>query len=276
MTMQKAVILAGGVGSRMRSGLAGGSALSAEATRMADLGLKGLIPVRGRRFLDYAVGGLLRAGLRRICLVVPPDSDLLVSYARRTSQLTGAEVTWAVQPQPLGTADAVASASDFAGTDPFVMVNCDTLYPEEAVARLSRVSDPCSYVVAFDRDALLRESNFGAERIRRFAALVVGDDGALRNIVEKPAEPELYMQGGKLWVSLNLFRFTPEIFDACRQVKPHPDRGELELTDAVLLLATRGKLPVRVIFSGGGVVDLTARMDVAVAERLLEGRSPGF
>jgi len=279
MTTQKAVILAAGIGSRMRSGQQSETDLSAEAARVAELGLKGLIPIRGRPFLDYVIGALLRAGLKRICLVVPPDCDAVLGYAERTSRLAGAEIACAVQMRPRGTADAVASARDFAAADPFVVVNCDTLYPVEALARLSRISDQCPYVVAFDRDALLRGSNFGQERIRRFAALVVDEGGVLQQIVEKPAQPERYRQHGKLWVSLNLFRFTPEIFDACRQIQPHPVRGELELTDAVALMAARraaGRPPFRVIFSSEGVVDLTTRTDVVTAERLLENRSPGF
>jgi len=106
--------------------------------------------------------------------------------------------------------------------------------------------------------------------------LVIDAPDRLRGIVEKPADPDRYAREGKLWLSLNLFRFTPEIFDACRKISPNPRRGELELTDAVSLLVARGGVPFRVIFASGGVLDLTARLDVARGERLLGERTPGF
>ena len=65
--------------------------------------------------------------------------------------------------------------------------------------------------------------------MRAFAAIVVGPDGELKEIVEKPPEPERYVRDGRLWVNMNLFRFTPEIFGSCRSIQPDPDRGELEL-----------------------------------------------
>ena len=273
---QKAVILAGGLGRRMRRADAGAAILSEEAKSRAEQGLKGLIPLRGRPFLDYVVGGLLEAGVEKVCLVVPPDCDALTDYARRTAELTGAEITWAVQSEPRGTGDAVLAAEDFAGPDPFIMCNCDTLCPQDAIAELAAVLGPGCRAVAFDRDALLLGSNFGADRIGRFAVLVISEGGELKEIVEKPRDPEAYRTGGKLWVSLNLFRFTRDIFEACRQIRPHPERGEVELTDAVSLLAAREDFPFRAIFSSGSVMDLTAREDVSAVERLLTGRCLRF
>jgi len=272
----RAVVLAGGLGRRMRREGHEGAKLNGEVARMAEQGLKGLIPMHGRPFLDYVVGSLLQAGLREICLVVPPDCDVLAGYARRTTKLTGAVITCAVQAEPRGTADALLAAEEFAGTDPFVMVNCDNLYPADALRRLARLEDGSCYVVAFESEALVREGNFAADRVRAFAAIVVGPDGELKEIVEKPPDPEAYVRDGKLWVNMNLFRFTPDIFDSCRAIEPNPDRGELELPTAVSHLVESGRTPVCVMLASGGVLDLTRRGDVASAERLLNGRAVGF
>jgi glucose-1-phosphate thymidylyltransferase len=243
---------------------------------MADEGLKGLIPFQGRPFLDYVVGSLLQAGLQQICLVVPPGCGPLAEYTRRIDRQTPLQVTSAVQEHPRGTADALSCAEQFVGDEPFLMLNCDTLYPLRAVRDMTRLSDPCCWVAAFDRDQLADNSNFGRDRIRSFAVLLLREDDTLKGLVEKPANTNRYVRQGKLWVSLNLFRFTPSIFAACRAISPHPKRGELELTDAVSLLAEREAPPFRVLFAGGGVVDLTSRTDVATAQKLLGGRSPGF
>ena len=275
MKKAKAVILARGLGKRMRRADPAALKLADEAQRLASQGLKGMIPVRGRPFLDYVVDSLLAAGLNSLCLVVAPGCELLMDYVRRTGERTGAEMRWAVQQEPLGTADAVLAAEGFAGRDPFVMVNADNLYPADALGRLAAVSGGGCYVVAFDMEDLLRTSNFGAGRVRAFAAVAVTEDGRLADIVEKPPDPQRYETAGKLWVSMNLYRFTPEIFEACRRIEPDRQRGELELTAAVRLLARSGRVPFRVIFSGGPVLDLTGQADVASLEAMLEGRSPG-
>ena len=277
MATEKAVILARGLGKRMRSQEQGpgDAALSSEAENFARLGLKALIPLRGRPFLDYVVGSLMQAGIRRLCLVVAPDSRLMADYARRTSKLARIEVTCAVQEEPLGTADAVLAAEGFADGEPFIASNCDNLYPQDALNRLARLSDLCCYGVGFESQALLRGGNIAPERVKAFGIFVLTDRAEVLEIVEKPSDTRPYSREGKLWVSMNLFRFTPDIFDACRRVQPSP-RGELELTSAVSLLARSGRAPFRVLFVEAPVLDLTRRDDVAAVERLLEGREAGF
>ena len=270
----KAVVLARGLGKRMRKGE--GRPLAPDAERAARDGLKGLIPFQGRPFLDYVMGSLIEAGLRRICLVIAPDADALKDYARRTSDASGAEITWSVQQEPRGTADAVLAAAEFVGDEAFVMSNCDNLYPREALRQLAGLSGPECCVAAFDSEEMVRQSNFAPERVRSFAVVVSSRDGLVEEIVEKPAEPERYVRDGRLWVNMNLYRFTPPIFDACRRIEPHPERKELELTSAVALLAREGRVPFRVIQCRGGVLDLTSRDDVGTVEKLLKGRTPAF
>lgn len=271
---QKAIILAGGMGTRMQKARPQAEPLGKEAERLASKGLKGLIPVAGRPFLDYVIGSLIKVGLTEVCLVIPPDNDELIRYIEGTGNRSGIRVTWAIQEEPRGTADALMSGREFAGAEPFVMCNCDNLYPESALQTLVAAADETCCAVAFDRDTLLEESNFGAERVRRFAVVVADEDGQLEEIVEKPETPETYTRGGRLWVSMNLYRFTGDIFDACERIEPDPERGELELTAAVRLLAA--EQDVRVVFSSGAVIDMTGRGDISAAEELLAGRDVGF
>ena len=63
----KAVILARGLGSRMRSS-DGGDSLEAAQSKMADAGMKGMIPI-GRPFLDYVMSALADAGITDICQI---------------------------------------------------------------------------------------------------------------------------------------------------------------------------------------------------------------
>ena len=272
----KAVVMAGGAGSRMRRSAAAEDVSSGEGTEMARKGLKGLVPLGGRPFLDYVIGQLLEADFGPLCLVIPPASDELRQYVERTRRRSGARVEWVVQDEPLGTAHAVLSAEEFVGDGECAVCNCDNLYPAGALAALKTAPSGACYVVGFSREALLKESNFGADRIASFAAIELGEDRRLVDIHEKPENPEQYRRAGQLWVNMNLYRFTPAIFEACRRIEPHPERGELELTAAVSDLAGRPETDFTVLFSHEGVVDLTSQGDIATATNLVKGREPTF
>jgi len=271
----KAVILARGLGTRMQR--AGTDAeLDPQRAALAGQGLKVLMPLRGRPMLDYAVDGLRKAGVRSICLVVAPDAELMREHAGRIGAAAGVRVQCAVQDEPRGTADAVLAAERFAGEEAFIVCNGDDLYPPDAVAGLVQLDDSDCWVAAFDREALQRHGNIAADRVKDLAVVTADAAGDLLRIVEKPPDPERYACDGKVWVNMNLYRFTPAIFGACRSIAPHPRRGEYELTAAVEHLRASGGARFRVMFCRGGVLDLTSRGDVASAERALEGREPGF
>ena len=275
---QKAVVLARGLGTRMQRE-AEGVPLSEDHLRAARAGQKALMPLLGRPMLDYVVDSLLQAGLRHVCLVIAPEADAMRQAARRiqaAAAAAGARIECAVQQDPRGTADAVLAAEDFAAGDAFVVCNGDNLYPWAALRQLAGIEDDDCRAVAFERDALLRHSNIAPERIRAFAAMTVSEDGRLTGIVEKPPDPERYAREGRLWVNMNLYRFVPAVFDACRSIEPDPVRGELELTAAVAELVRRGRPAFRVVFSEEGVLDLTSRSDIAGAERALAGRRLSF
>lgn len=272
---RKAVILARGLGTRMQRPDTDVE-LDAEHLQAAREGNKVLMPLHGRPFIDYIVDGLLRSGLDRICFVIAPEDDLMRRHARRITDTSEADVEWAMQEEPLGTADAVLAGEEFAAGDPFVLCNGDNLYPRDTLRRLAETEDRHCRVVAFERQALIRDSNLDPERVKSFAVMTVGAEGRLEGIVEKPEAPEQYARDGRLWVNMNLYRFTPAVFDACREIEPDPVRGELELTSAVESLIRRPDADFRVVFCRRGVVDLTSRADIPAAERALRGYSLSF
>ncbi len=272
--LEKAVVLARGLGTRMRRAQPD-VGLADRDEELAGRGLKVLIPVNGRPFLDYVVDSLLKAGLSRICLVVAPEADLMRENAERISRLAEVSVTCAVQPEPKGTADAVLAAEQFAGDDSFLVVNGDNLFEPRTLREVARVRPEGCVVGAFPRQALVREGNFAPERVKGFAVVNASVDGRLVGIVEKPADPDRYARQGRVLVGMNLYRFTSVVFAACRRVEPDPERGELELTAAVADLAQRPE-PFHVFICEGRVLDLTGRGDIPAVERALADQRLSF
>jgi glucose-1-phosphate thymidylyltransferase len=233
--------------------------------KAADAGLKPLMPMDGRPFLDYVLGALADAGLRDICIVVGPTPSPIRQHYEKTPRPARLTLHFAIQEEPRGTADAVLAAEEWANGQPFLTVNADNLYPVDALRALAAIDEPG--LLVFERDDLVASSNIPAERVQSFAILEVGEDGLLHTIVEKPGVDEMPGEGAPVLVSMNCWRFDARIFPACRDVTPSP-RGELELPAAVMLALSRG-VPFHAVAARGPVIDLSRRSDTADVERRL-------
>ena len=244
--------------------------LSDAQRRYADSGIKAMMPIGARPFLDFVLSGLADARANDVCLVIGPEHDVIREYYTRTVSLRRVRVAFAVQTEAIGTADAVLSAREFAGDDPFLVLNSDNYYPVDVLNALVQMDGPG--LPAFSREALLRESNFDAERVRSFALLRISANGDLEDIIEKP-DAETYQRlgiEGQAPVSMNVWRFGPTIFKACRSITPSV-RGELELPEAVRYAVTVMGERLRTVRVNTGVLDLSRRGDVREVERELAG-----
>lgn len=266
MTITKAVVMARGLGSRMRR--AGEGDLTPEQAAAAASGAKAMMPLGGRPFLDHVLTELADAGLTEVCLVIGPEHEAVREYYDALA-LERVRISYAVQAEPRGTADAVAAAADFAGQDRFVVVNGDNLYPADSLRRLA--AEPGLATVGFSPEGLVAHSNIPADRMAAFALLKLDADGDVTDVIEKPPARTIADLGSGRWVSMNCWLLGPRVFEACAAIPLSP-RGELELVDAVRWLIAAGER-VTLVPSTEGVWDLSSRADVAgVAKALANGR----
>jgi len=260
--VDRAVILARGLGTRMRADEEGARQDPAQSAA-ADRGVKAMIPF-GRPFLDFVLSGLADAGYGQACLVIGPEHGAIREHYASVHPRR-IRIDYSIQPEPKGTADAVLAAQEFTGGHEFVVINSDNLYPLEVLRGLRELGR--SGAVLFEEQALLRNSNIPAERIRSFAYAKLDNEGFLTDLIEKPGEAASLELRGSALVSMNCWRFSPEIFDACRRVPLSP-RGECELPLAVRD-AVRAGMRLKIVRSTAGVLDLSRRSDIsAVGERL--------
>ena len=231
-------------------------------------GEKGMIPV-GRPFLDYILSGLGDAGIDRVCLVIGPEHHSVREYYTGPGRPRRVALTFAIQAEPLGTADAVLAAEEFARGESLVVLNADNLYPTDAVREL--VGLPRAGLIGWRRSALIESGDIPAERIHRFALIAARDDRLVR-IVEKPDERTAAEFGPDPLVSMNLWLLPPTIFESCRAIG-RSERGELELQDAVRhgmnLLEEIYAVRVR----SEPVLDLSTRADIPRVRERLRGRA---
>ncbi|MDQ3417958.1 MAG: nucleotidyltransferase family protein [Acidobacteriota bacterium] len=265
MSTEQALVLARGLGTRMRAA-DGGAHLTPDQQRAADAGSKVMMPIAGRPFLDYVLNSIADAGIRRVGLVVAPAHDALAHHYAEVSPPSRLEIEFVVQAEPRGTADAMLAAEAWTQHEAFLVMNGDNLYPADVLRDLAALHEPG--LPGFRRGDLITSSNIPDGRVASFALIKKDDSGYLTGIIEKPAADVFARAGADALVSMNCWRFDGRIFQSCRAVPLSP-RGELELPEAVALAVQRG-VAFRVVPAAGPVLDLSYRADAAVLASRLE------
>lgn len=267
---RKAVIMARGLGSRMRK-QADDVELDEAQQAAANAGVKAMISV-GRPFLDHVISALADAGFTDICLVIGPEHQIIRDHYD-TVEKSRVTISYAVQDEPLGTANAYLAAGEFAGDDRVLLINSDNYYPAEAVAKLAEIES--SALLGFDSDALVEHSNIPSDRVAAFAIVEADEQGNVATLLEKPdpdqlADARTRAAGGSPLVSMNCWLLGPAVLEASRHI-PLSARGEYEIVDAVRAAIEAGE-PVRVVPVSTGVLDMSSRGDIKSVVDALQDR----
>jgi bifunctional UDP-N-acetylglucosamine pyrophosphorylase/glucosamine-1-phosphate N-acetyltransferase len=175
-----------------------------------------MLPVGDRPLVAHTVDAAVDAGASHLVVVVGYEADDVRSYFGDTYR--GVPVTFVVQEEQRGTADAVRVASDALDDGPFVVLNGDALYDTPSLRTLYesgpavgsyRVENPSSYGV------LVTEEEGSGE----------GEGVRVTGVIEKPAEPPSNR------INTGAYHFPAEA-QAWLDVG-ESERGELELTDVL-------------------------------------------
>jgi len=197
----KGVIIAGGTGSRLMP-----------LTRVIN---KNLLAIYDKPLLYYPILTLRNAGVTNILIISGRGHagqylDLLGS-----GKELGIKLSYDVQEEPGGIAQALGIAEDFADNEKIVAILGDNIFE-------------CNFKGAVDD---FRKQKRGAKVVlkevpdpERFGVAEIKDDKIV-NIVEKPKEPKTK------WAVTGLYMYDQQIWDIIRSLKPSW-RGELEITDA--------------------------------------------
>lgn len=202
----RALILAGGTGSRLRP--------------LTHTRSKQLLPVAGKPILSYALDAVREACSEAVIVVGDTADEIRAACG---SNWKGMPVSYVHQDAPLGLAHAVRISQGALGDGPFLMYLGDNLLNgsvkphverflaerPDALVLLAQVPDP---------------QRFGVVELRQ---------GQVVRLVEKPTVPpsDLALVG--------IYLFGPAIFEATHAIRPSA-RGELEITDAIQHLVDGG------------------------------------
>jgi len=283
------VILAAGIGSRMRNTAAAHSTLDSRLREEAATIPKSLIGVgdHGRPLLDYVLYNARESGYRDVVIVVgEKDAEFRAHYGAddRGNKFHGLTISYAVQRipegriKPLGTADALLQAlrtrKDWSGQR-FTVCNSDNFYSQHAF-RLLLEDQHSSAMIDYDRDAL----GVDHRRIEHFAVIQKDQKGYLMDIIEKPTPEQIARltdPNGRVGVSMNIFRFTYDhVLPYLERVPLHPTRLEKDLPQAILLMLADSDDAMMTIPLSEVVPDLTYQNDIQNVREYLHRAFPTF
>jgi dTDP-glucose pyrophosphorylase len=274
-----AVILAGGLGTRMQKPTDEQVDLCNSENSSIQVGLKGMILANdGKSIFDSSLSNLIEAGIDHIVFVVNKNNIMPVRRAYDSILMHYVDVSYAIQDKPMGTANAVLAAEKHTHARRFIVMNYDNVYPTESIRLLLNSESPWS-AVGYDRDALGNpaKSNLKSEKVMQCAVMQVCEDNTLVRIVEAAGkdQDEYASPEGKILISMSLFGFDNDIYDACRSIpfrERKPGKREWELPDAVQFGISCMSKQMKVSYSDEGVIDLTAKGDIEGARALTDGR----
>jgi glucose-1-phosphate thymidylyltransferase len=244
--LRKGIILAGGSGTRLYP-----------LTKAVS---KQLMPVYDKPMIYYPLSVLIMAGIRDILIITTPHDQAAFQALLGDGATLGLTLTYAVQPEPGGLAQAYHIGAEFVGTAPSTLILGDNIFYGHGLTDLLRtaaaredgatvfgyyVSDPSAYgVVSFDKD------------------------GRAETIEEKPAKPKSH------YAVTGLYFYDGKAVERAHALRPSP-RGELEITDLNRLNLEAGELSVEIMGRGYAWLDTGTHgslIDAANYVRITEER----
>ncbi|MBX7232403.1 MAG: glucose-1-phosphate thymidylyltransferase RfbA [Bdellovibrionales bacterium] len=222
----KGILLAGGSGTRL--------------TPLTEVISKQLLPVYDKPTIYYPLSTLMLAGIREILIISTPRDLPVIENLLGSGEKLGLKLSYKVQPQPKGIAEAFLLGEDFISNSPVCLILGDNIFYGNNLSGLLMQSS-----------ALQQGAEVFAYSVtdpERYGVVSFDSTGKALTIEEKPKEPK------SPWAVTGLYFYDHRVCQFAKQLIPSK-RGELEITDLNKIYLKEGSLKVKLLKRGFAWLD---------------------
>jgi len=237
----KGIILAGGSGTRLYP--------------LTQVLSKQLLPVYDKPMIYYPLSTLMLAGIRDILIITTPHDQPFFQALLKDGAHWGLQISYAVQPQPEGLAQAFVIGKGFIGNDPCCLVLGDNIFYGHGLTGLLRNAQ--------QRTQGATVFGYWVKDPERYGVAEFDQQGQVTRLVEKPAQPK------SNYAITGLYFYDNQVVNMAAQLRPSP-RGELEITDLNNLYLERGALQLEKFGRGVAWLDTGTHESLMQASNFIE------
>ena len=222
---RKGIVLAGGSGSRLYP-------LTSSISKQ-------LLPVYDKPMVYYPIATLMLAGIREILLICMGSQLGLFKNLLGDGSKWGIEITYAVQDEPNGIAEAFIIGADFIGNSSVALNLGDNIFYGHGLEQSLQEATNHSDATVF---------TYHVRDPERYGVVGFDSEGKPSSIVEKPSQPE------SNYAVTGLYMYGNDVVEIAKSITPSA-RGELEITDINQRYLEEGRLSVVKLGRGSAWLD---------------------